>query len=58
MNKSPQYKQWAKSEQCSYEVEEMHLSKPGNWSSISENTGAILESPFEGTISESTEIKK
>ena len=40
MNKSPQYNQQSEPEQCKSEIEEMHLLKPGNWPSISKNTGA------------------
>ena len=58
MNKSPQYNQQVKSEQCKSEVEEIYLPKPGNWPVISENTGSMLEIPFEGTISEGSQIKK
>ena len=41
MKKSPQYNQEAEPEQFKSEIEEIHLSKPGNWPSISENTVAI-----------------
>ena len=57
MNKSLQYNQLAESEQCKSEVEEMHLPKPWNWSSISENTRVMLENPLEGTMYESGNMK-
>ena len=42
MNKRSQYNQPAKPEQCKSQVEEMLLLlKAGNWSSISQNTGAM-----------------
>ena len=42
MNKSPQYNQPAKPEQCKSQVEEMLLLlKAGNWSSVFQNTGAM-----------------
>ena len=41
INKSPQHNQQAEPEQWNSEVEVMYLPKPGNWLSISENTGAI-----------------
>lgn len=42
MNKRPQYNQPAKPEQCKSQVEEMLLLlKAGNWSSISQNAGAM-----------------
>ena len=41
MNKSPQDSQQVETEQRKPEVEEIYLSKLGNWSSIPENTGPI-----------------
>ena len=41
MNKSPQYSQEAEPEQFNSKLKEIHLSKPRNWSSVSENTSAM-----------------
>ena len=43
---------------CRTRAMQMYLSKLGNWPSISENTDAMLENLFEGTIyTESSQIK-
>ena len=44
MSKSHQSSQQAETEQCKSGVEEMYFQKLGKWSSIPENTGAIIES--------------
>ena len=41
MKKTCQYNHQEEPEQCKSELEGMYLSKPGNWISISENTGAM-----------------
>ena len=58
MKKSPRYNQEAKPGQCKPKLEEIYLSKPGNWPSQYEFTGTMLENPSEEAIFESSQIKE
>lgn len=58
MKKSPPYNQEAKPEQCKPKLEEIYLSKPGNWPSQYEFTGTMLENPSEEAIFESSKINE
>ena len=51
MKNSPQYNKQAEPEQLKSKVEEMYLTKPGNWPDKSENTDAVIENPFVETKS-------
>ena len=58
MKNSPQYNKQAEPEQLKSKVEEMYLTKPGNWPDKSENTDAMIENPFVETKSQSSQIKQ
>ena len=58
MKKSPRYNQEAEPEQYKPKLEEIYLSKPGNWPSQYEFTGTMLENPSEEAIFESSKINE
>ena len=59
MKKTRQYNQQEEPEQCKSELEGMYLSKPGNWISISENTGAMQQIiPLKKPLCESSRNKE